>query len=400
MTIDINNSSASSIKKGIDGAQSNQFQFLTEYTTSAIFAIQDQKILYANPAAESLTGLTKKELLGIDFFELFSGDHKNQIRELGTPANQGKSTISHGEYRIFTKDKVERWIDLTISSITIKNKQAQICTVFDVTEHKHGDVLQDAVYRIALAVDQSKKLEDLFSAVHEIIAEVMNADNFYIAIYDEGQKLLSFPYFVDEADLPPIPGKLGKGLTEYVLRSGKSQLVDLAMHEELYNSGEIELVGVPSPIWLGVPLIVDSEVIGAMVVQNYSDPNIYGEREKKILEFVSSQVAMAINRKRFEDAIKESEERYHRHADELTALYETGRDLASQQDLNTLLGTVAERISKLLKSHGCTIYLFNEGRQELEGVITTDLYGMRSVTTETWGRDCWEGGANTSTYSY
>ena len=79
----------------------------------------------------------------------------------------------------------------------------------------------------------------------------MNADNFYISLYDKESKQLSFPYFVDEMDTPPVPGKPRKGLTEYVLRTGKSILVDLSTHNSLIKNGEIELLGNPSPIWLG-----------------------------------------------------------------------------------------------------------------------------------------------------
>jgi PAS domain S-box-containing protein len=358
-----------------DGA----FQSLAELTASAIFIYQGTKFIYINPAAESLTGYTQQELLGMKCDELFSGNYKNQIRDWGAGIQTGNPPFAHGEFKISTKNGEERWVDLTTSAIDLNNSQAAIWTAFDITEHKRGEVLQDAVYRIALAADRSKGLDDLFSAVHAIIAEVMNADNFYIALFDSESNLLSFPYFVDELDVAPPPNKPGKGLTEYVLRTGASQLVDLAMHDQLCKQGEIELVGVPSPIWLGVPLIVDSEVIGVMVVQHYSNPTVYGDREKRILEFVSSQVAMVITRKRAEDAIRESEERFHRRADELAALYETGRDLANQKDLNTLLNTVADRVTGLLKSPGCTIYLYNEEVKELEGVISRGLPGMVGV---------------------
>ena len=68
--------------------------------------------------------------------------------------------------------------------------------------------------------------------------------------------------------------------------------------------------GTPSAIWLGVPLIIEGKTIGAMVVQHYSDPQAYSEREQHILEFVSTQVAIAINRKQAEAARSESERRY------------------------------------------------------------------------------------------
>jgi PAS domain S-box-containing protein len=102
----------------------------------------------------------------------------------------------------------------------------------------------------------------------------------------------------------------GNGLTEYVLHTAKSLLCDEAMFEELTQSGEVELVGAQSPIWLGVPLIVAGKAIGVMVVQDYKNAAAYSEREQRILEFVSSQTAMAIQRKQAEEELRTSEERY------------------------------------------------------------------------------------------
>jgi PAS domain S-box-containing protein len=356
-----------------------KFQFLAEFTVSAIFIYKGMRFIYVNPATEHLTGYSRQELLEMNFNDLFPDKEKKGMRKWGMQVQRTETTSSHGVFKIITKSGEERWIDLTTAMIDFEKKKAAIGTAFDITEHKRAEVLQDAVYRIAQAADRSKGVGDLFSAVHAIIAEVMNAKNFYIALYDNNRNMLSFPYFVDEVDIPSPPSNPGKGLTEYVLRTGKSLLVDLALHNELCEQGEIELVGVPSPIWLGVPLIVDNEVIGAMVVQHYSDPKAYGDREKRILEFVSSQVAMVINRKRSEDTVRESEERYHRRADELAALYETARDLATQRDLKTMLNTVADRVTTLLRSPGCSIYLFDKERKDLEAIISRGLPGMIGV---------------------
>ncbi|MBI3765220.1 MAG: PAS domain S-box protein [Ignavibacteriales bacterium] len=146
--------------------------------------------------------------------------------------------------------------------------------------------------------------------VHEVICTVMSATNFYIALYDEKEDLLVFPYFVDEVDVPPPPQKLGRGLTAFVLRTGKSLLCDRSVDEELQRRGEVEVVGAQAPIWLGVPLIVDNKTIGVMAAQHYSDPKAYGHREQEVLEFVSSQVAKAIDRKKAEETLRASEERY------------------------------------------------------------------------------------------
>jgi len=350
-----------------------KFRILADKTASAIFIFKGMRFKYINPATLRLTGYTEQELLEMNFITLFSKDSRRAIRNWAGQVEKDSSFSTNGEFKIITKNGEERWINITVSGVDFDEKPAVIGTAFDITEHKRAEVLQDAVYRIAQAADRSHRLDDLFPAVHAIIAEVMNASNFYIALYDNDSNLLSFPYFVDEVDIPPNPSQPGRGLTEYILRTGKSILVDLALHEELNNQGEIELVGIPSPIWLGVPLVADNKVIGAMVVQHYSDPNAYSEREKRILEFVSSQVAMVINRKRSEDALRESEERYHRRADELAGLYETARDLATQKDLKTLLNIVADRVTSLIKSPGCSIFLFDEERRELEVVISRGL---------------------------
>ncbi len=172
-------------------------------------------------------------------------------------------------------------------------------------------VLQEAVYQIAEASEKAESLDALLPRIHEIVGRVMPAGNFYIALYDPAADTLHFPYFVDEKDvLEETTYKARRGLTEFVLHSGKSLLVAKNSQLRLAISGEVDAVGPPSEIWLGVPLIVDGSCTGAMVVQHYSDPEAYGEVEQRMLEFVSSQVAMVIRRRQDQDALRASEERY------------------------------------------------------------------------------------------
>ena len=65
----------------------------------------------------------------------------------------------------------------------------------------------------------------------------------------------------------------------------------------------IENIGPLAVSWLGVPLKVDGETIGLIAVQSYSDRIRLTEEHKEILQYVSAQVAMAIQRKRAEDSL-------------------------------------------------------------------------------------------------
>ncbi len=185
-----------------------------------------------------------------------------------------------------------------------------------------------ATYRISQAAHTALTLQDLYRAIHAIVGELMPARNFYIALYDGVTEMITFPYFVDEYDETPAPKRPGKGLTEYVLRSGQALLATPDVARELERRHEVELIGAPSIDWLGVPLQTAGRTIGVLVVQSYTERVRYSERHRRALQFVSTQVAMAIERKRAEEALRESEERYRALSSatvEAVALHEAGR---------------------------------------------------------------------------
>ena len=179
----------------------------------------------------------------------------------------------------------------------------------DITEQKRAEELNAALYTIAARSQSAEDLQQFFAAIHNIVGQLMNARNFYISLYDPQSQLLSFPYFVDEQDPTPTPKPLGRGLTEYVLRSGEPLLATPAVFEDLVRRGEVELIGASSLDWLGVPLKSGTTCIGALVVQSYNENARFGERDREILKFVSQQLAAAIEHKRYEEALRRSEAR-------------------------------------------------------------------------------------------
>ncbi|MGH9894475.1 MAG: PAS domain S-box protein, partial [bacterium] len=263
-----------------------------------------------NPAFERLFQYSEGEILGAQLDDV-----------IAPPGKKGEATgftrqILAGEGVQATTQRRRKdglLLDVEVHGVPLlaDGKLIGVYGIYrDVTGRRRAERLQAAVYRIAEAADRTQSLKELFDAVHRIIQDVMPAENFYIALYDARTETVSFPYFVDAHDLPPAPKKLGRGLTEYVLRTGRTLLCSTTMQEQLERSGEVELVGTPSPIWLGAPLRVGERTIGVMVVQHYSDPAAYGEREELMLGYVSSQVAQAIERKRVEEDLRLSEEKF------------------------------------------------------------------------------------------
>jgi PAS domain S-box-containing protein len=182
--------------------------------------------------------------------------------------------------------------------------------ILEAKERAQAEELQAAIYEISEAAQEATNLEQLCVSIHRIVARLMDARNLYIALYDAGENLLRFPYFVDEEDVTPSPRSPHRGLTEYILRTGQPLLATPEVFEGLVRRGEVESIGAPSIDWLGVPLIVGNQTIGALVIQTYHEGVRYGEREKNILTFVSRQVAHAIERTRTKEMLRENEVRY------------------------------------------------------------------------------------------
>ncbi len=298
------------------------------------------KFVDVNEAMVKMFGFSnKEEMLNVDIKkELYFAPSERHSLFLDT--GQEKIKV----FRMRRKDGSEIWVE--DHGHYVHDAQGNVIyhegTLRNITERLRTEVLQNAIYQISQSSDKVLTLDELFKSVHQIISTVMPAKNFYISLYDEVRDLLTFPYFVDEIDITAPPVNPGKGLTAYVLRTGKPLLCDEATDMKLRQQGEVELIGAPSSIWLGVPLIVSNKTIGVMVVQHYSDPHAYNEQDLHMLEYVSSQVAKAIEHKRSEEKLRQSEEQFRliseNIADLIAVLDLNGKRVYSSPSYKNILG--------------------------------------------------------------
>jgi signal transduction histidine kinase/DNA-binding response OmpR family regulator len=167
----------------------------------------------------------------------------------------------------------------------------------ELRERERQEKVQAAAYQCAEAANSAQNLDELFRSIHGIVGELMYAKNFYVATYDPSEDLVSFPYDQDEFNSPRAPRKRARGVTEYVLRTGKPLLATPEVFQELLRQGEVEVISKPALDWLAVPLRSADRTIGVLAVRTYTGSARYTEDDKQILSFISDQVAMAIERK-------------------------------------------------------------------------------------------------------
>jgi diguanylate cyclase (GGDEF)-like protein/PAS domain S-box-containing protein len=266
------------------------------------------KFIEVNQIACQLLGYDRDELLILAFLNIISPEQRADAGVLLEKLRSDRQVTT--EILLQAKEGRRIPVELTAHLFLLQGELTVLATARDISNQRHAENVQASIYKISEAAHDAQNLEELFSSIHTIISDMMPANNFYIALYDSETEMLQFPYFVDEFDEPHPSRKGGKGLTEYVLRTGESLLAPAAITQELESKGELELIGSPSVDWLGVPLKTKEKIIGVLVVQSYTEGVVFGQDEKNILTFVSTQIASAIERKTAENALRENDERY------------------------------------------------------------------------------------------
>ncbi|HYN37230.1 MAG TPA: response regulator [Actinomycetota bacterium] len=231
---------------------------------------------------------------------------------------------------------------------------------FTMLEPTKAELVQDALYRIAELASAAQDMEQFYASLHEIVGELMYANNFYIVLYNEEHKEMNYPFYRDEVDDevpdPRVWEKIGTGqaagMTGYILRTGEPRLLLQEDQEELVREGSVVLVGIPSVDWLGVPLRSDGRTIGAIVVQSYDEMR-HTEADKELLTFVAQHVGSALSRAR---AIEETRQRNA----ELAIINGVQQGLAAQLDTQAMYDLVGDKIRDIFNAQVVDIALYDD----------------------------------------
>lgn len=293
-----------------------RFRLMFERTADALMLLDatSRRIVDCNKAAvDMLHCVDKQEILSLHpahFSPTHQPDDQLSIEKaeemMATALRNGSHRFEWVHRSAYRNDFP---VEVLLTPILLGEQQLLVATLRDITERKQIEQTQATLYHISEAAQSTATLPELFLRIHGIIGGLLPAKNFFLALYDPSRDELTFPYFVDEVDLPPGPLKLGDAtLSGEVIRTGQPLLVTPEVQQKRAEQGEA-VVGADSVDWLGVPLKSRVRTFGALVVQSYSGDVRYTEKDQVLLEFVSSQVAAAILRKQAEEALRLSESR-------------------------------------------------------------------------------------------
>jgi len=341
-----------------------KFRSVVENSHDGIFIVNDNfKIIYVNNEFFNIMGYANEEIINQDFRNFLDKDEIHRISDFYIRRQKGEKVPLRYEFNVVRKGGAKRLVEVkSVVTTGVDGKVRTIAQILDITNQRRAEKTKIAAYRVAEAAFTAENISELFNSIHKIISELMPVRNFCISLYNKDSNKLTWPYFIDEYDRKPLPRKPGNGLVEYVFRTGEPLLATPEKCMELVSKGEVELKGKKFVDWLGIPLKTGGETIGVLAVKSYSNNLRYGEEEKRMLVFVSTQIATAIERKEAQQKIKRDliekeillKEVHHRVKNNLQVIYSLlnlQSKRVNNKELSALLEVSKNRVRSMALIH-------------------------------------------------
>jgi len=232
----------------------------------------------------------------------------------------------------------------------------QNARLFEEAQRKTQELA--GLYDAALATSGTLDAQALLTRLYEHVRKIMAPDAFGVFLYNADAEELEIALAMESDE--EVPGAMGQrlplreaGLTGWLIHSRQPLLVRDMQADPL--PVEPRHVTRPARSWLGVPLLAREHVVGAVSVQSFR-PRAFGEADRRFLESVAGQVAIALENTRLFAEMQ-------RRADEMARLNDLTRAALETADLPQMLQMLADRLGGLIHADGCFITLWDEARQ-------------------------------------
>ena len=302
-----------------------QLQDLVDNTSDLIQLLTlDGKFMFVNRAWREVLGYGSEEIASLNLRDVLHPDYAGSTLAMLRRIQEG-ANLPYIETVFRSKTGKTIFLSGSVNCRFDNGRPTAFrCILHDTTGKVRAEKSQKLYYSIANWTINTPNLDELYQKIHNELGNIIDARNFFIALYDSGKTYLSFPYYVDEyfgGNMRFTKRKLGNGLTEYTIRANKPLFLYEQDIRQLADQHQIDLYGQLQPqVMLTAPLRIGDEITGIIGVKSYDDARTYGPRDLELLEFISGQVALAIARKQAEAALDKQNARLNAMFDSSTYL--------------------------------------------------------------------------------
>lgn len=368
---------------------------IIESISHGIFIVDTEgKITFANAAAERLFGMKREEIIGRLYdapeWQITDADGQPLARE-EMPLSKvltGNQAVYGMEYALTHRDGHR--LVLMVGAAPLHDAQGNIeGIVLDMEDITRRRLAQQIVARTAeelavinrinMSITAGLEMNQLLRTLHRQCLQVLPADIFYVALYDEQSGIVQIPLYFEGEYLSGLVFDVHttEGLINIVISSRRTLYLPDILEWRKPHLPLVSKGGAPARSYVGVPLIARERVIGVLAVQSYQ-PNAYTRSQIRLLESIAVQAAIAIENARLYAEVqrlaivdeltgaynyrgllefgRREVERARRFNRPLTAAFLDVNDFKAFNDRyghavgNTVLQQVAERMRSILRS--------------------------------------------------
>ena len=296
------------------------YRLLIEQSAQAIYLQENGKYVIVNDNFLQIFGISRDEIEN-ESFSMLNYAHPNSLallQERKRRAALGEILPPSYEFTAITKDNREIELEASMSYVESDGKIKTQGILRDITSRKRTEKIQKAIFQISEASNSTNNLKELITKIHKILKSIMYAENFFVEFYDTQKELYHSAYFVDQYDVIDDPISALKGsLTDYIRRTEKATIIDEAKHAELVEQGEAKYILKPAKSWMGAPLRTPDGVIGVIALQNYDDPSQYTQEDLELLNLISGQIAIVLEKKKADEEVEKNSQFFKKVIDSL-----------------------------------------------------------------------------------
>jgi len=208
----------------------------------------------------------------------------------------------------------------------------------------------EVINRVSQAVSQMLRLDSLFRVVHRQLNQVLGEADMFIALYDDEKENIRFPYAFEKGGLvdpPVIP--YGDSLTSRVISTRQPLRLQAAELEDMAGTSD-DPISQTARSWLGVPLMLGDQAIGALVVHDSMNTNRFTDEDTALLTTIASQVAAAIQNNRLIEQVQRAARRQR-------LIHEITSKVRRSPDMKSVLETTARELGRALNAVRTSVQL-------------------------------------------
>lgn len=214
-----------------------------------------------------------------------------------------KKAIETEEVQLFNHDTLYQGKKYYFEGRIVKNDEDIIMIVRDITSQKNAKLLNDILYKIAVQSSGDEiSTESFCQYIEDQLSRLIDVTEFYIARTDDANSL-SFIHLKESEFRAPIPHqrKNGKGLTEYVIQTGKPLFIQGKEVLKFKEQNDRNVYGPVPKCYVGAPMMFAGKPIGIIACVSYTNENLYDESDLELLTAVGNQIGLWIERKKVEE---------------------------------------------------------------------------------------------------